>query len=181
MKMRKLLILQRGTKGKKPLKAVLPPHLGTRLVHGADGDQEGERGGRGDTPQSSGITPSAARAQGELRWLKIKVFCSTASQPKPRRAPRRSKRVAGAAKIIMLKPRSACAVSQKDLEEYFLLRRELREAAKQCREKLEYIRTMLHAGGDVERGIHEAVNRELPGRPRRDPSRAQEADRPLIV
>jgi len=60
MKTRKLLILQRGTDGKKPLKEVVPPKRGTKKVHGADRDRRNERGGMATAPELRGITQGEA-------------------------------------------------------------------------------------------------------------------------
>ena len=81
----------------------------------------------------------------------------SAPQSKPRRAPRRSKWGDGAAKVGMLKPRGVSVISQEDLEEVFLLTRNLREAKKEWREKREYIQAALGAGAEIERGVHGAA------------------------
>jgi hypothetical protein len=60
MKTRKLLILQRGTDGKKPLKEVVPPKRGTKKVQGADRDRRNERGGMATAPELRGITQGEA-------------------------------------------------------------------------------------------------------------------------
>lgn len=47
-------------------------------------------------------------------------------------------------------------VSQRDLLEYFLLKRELGEARKRFDDQCEYIRELLEDGADVEDGVHTA-------------------------